>query len=105
MKKALYTGLLLLLSWAVSGQAAGLRLPEPNLSPCFASPLPYWKSTQPARELPRRNPSLLHEPPHMAFFCQLELHIEHRTRLPVKFRLGTVEYVDALEGKRSLPGF
>lgn len=37
---------------------------------------------------------------HYAFFCRLELKIEHATGFPVRFRLGDVEYVDRLEGKR-----
>jgi hypothetical protein len=37
---------------------------------------------------------------HFAFFCRLELKIEQATSFPVKFRLGNVEYVDRLEGKR-----
>ncbi len=37
---------------------------------------------------------------HLAFFCRLELKIEKTTKFPVKFRLGDVEYVDRLEGKR-----
>lgn len=37
-----------------------------------------------------------------AFFCRLEVQIEQRTRFPVRFRLGDVQYVDYLEGKRPL---
>lgn len=37
---------------------------------------------------------------HFAFFCRLELKIENTTKFPIKFRLGDVEYVDRLEGKR-----
>lgn len=36
-----------------------------------------------------------------AFFCRLEVQIERKTRFPVRFRLGDVNYVDYLEGKRS----
>jgi len=36
-----------------------------------------------------------------AFFCRLELKLEKKLRFPFKFRLGDVEYVDYLEGKRS----
>lgn len=35
-----------------------------------------------------------------AFFCRLEVQIERKTRFPVRFRLGDVNYVDYLEGKR-----
>lgn len=36
---------------------------------------------------------------HLGFFCKVELKIENKTQLPVKFRLGTVQYVDQLEQK------
>lgn len=36
----------------------------------------------------------------LAFFCKLEVKMEKAARFPVKFRLGDVEYVDRLEGKR-----
>ncbi|RMF00712.1 MAG: hypothetical protein D6772_05960 [Bacteroidetes bacterium] len=35
----------------------------------------------------------------LAFFCRLELKIENATRMPVRFRLGSSQYVDYLEGK------
>lgn len=46
------------------------------------------------------NPSLLIPKDHLAFFCLVELHLEKAARLPIKFRLGSVDYVDRLEGKR-----
>ena len=36
---------------------------------------------------------------HLAFFCRLEVRMEKATKMPVRFRLGTVDYVDRLEGK------
>jgi len=35
----------------------------------------------------------------LAFFCKIEVELEKATGLPVKFRLGSVPYVDRLEGK------
>ncbi len=35
----------------------------------------------------------------LAFFCRLEVRMEKATRIPVRFRLGDVQYVDYLEGK------
>lgn len=35
----------------------------------------------------------------LAFFCKIEVQLEKKTKFPVKFRLGTVDYVDYLEGK------
>ncbi len=37
----------------------------------------------------------------LGFFCKKEIQIQKAIKLPVKFRLGTVEYTDKLEGKNS----
>jgi len=37
----------------------------------------------------------------LAFFCKIEVKLEKATKMPVKFRLGSVDYVDYLEGKRA----
>lgn len=36
----------------------------------------------------------------LALFCKIEFKIEQKTKMPVRFRLGSVDYVDYLEGKR-----
>lgn len=36
----------------------------------------------------------------LAFFCKVEVKLEKAVKLPIKFRLGDVDYVDWLEGKR-----
>lgn len=35
----------------------------------------------------------------LAFFCKIEVQLDQQTAMPVRFRLGTVNYVDRLEGK------
>jgi hypothetical protein len=37
---------------------------------------------------------------HWGFFCAQELKLEKTIRFPLKMRLGSVEYVDRMEGKR-----
>ena len=36
----------------------------------------------------------------LAIFCKLEVKMEKIVKMPIKFRLGSVDYVDWLEGKR-----
>lgn len=35
----------------------------------------------------------------LGFFCKQELKLQNTTGIPFKFRLGSVQYVDYLEGK------
>lgn len=35
----------------------------------------------------------------LAFFCRLEVRMEKASRIPVKFRLGEVQYTERMEGK------
>ncbi|MEM6317978.1 MAG: hypothetical protein AAF960_09925 [Bacteroidota bacterium] len=37
----------------------------------------------------------------LAFFCKIEVQLEKAVKMPVKFRLGSVDYVDYLEGKKA----
>ena len=39
----------------------------------------------------------------LAFFCKKELQLEKLTKVPFRFRLGNIDYVDQLEGKSKAP--
>lgn len=76
---------------------------------------PLFSSATPARSMPLTMPAFpllaapvgksvasrpllcLQPTPPVAYFCRIEHQLGRRIALPVKFRLGTVEYVDRLE--------
>jgi hypothetical protein len=39
----------------------------------------------------------------LAFFCKKEIQMEKITKIPFRFRLGSIEDVDRLEGKHATP--
>ncbi len=70
----------------------------------------YLVKQRPFNLIPAQNkptiiaPSMLVSPTfycsNLAFFCRQEIKFEKITKIPFKFRLGSVQYVDYLEGKR-----
>lgn len=66
----------------------GLVINDQNRPPKFtvlSGNLPLHTATNYADQLP--------------FFCKIEFKMEQKTKIPVRFRLGSVDYVDRLEKK------
>ena len=94
------------------GQFNGLQIPalsSPNHShlnaPLLHQPLQIIEEVPQLAPSIRQalvtpNPAVNYHCPELAFFCRIEVELEKSAKLPVKFRLGDVQYVDWLEGKR-----
>lgn len=94
-KPGLFSAFLLMISGVCAGQGVSSR----------ALPGMTWKPALPAQFTPppKIRPVVLlpdNSADKLPFFCRLE-HCQSTSRggIPVKFRLGSVEYVDWLEGK------
>ncbi|MBK6937566.1 MAG: hypothetical protein IPH18_12265 [Chitinophagaceae bacterium] len=71
-----------------------LRLSKPNLQSCADSLAPK----EPALFLLKTLPQYYYTN-QSGFFCQKELQLDKITTVPIRFRLGSVEYVNWMEQK------
>lgn len=77
-------------------------LPPVKPSSTEEAPLAFnrFDILQSAATKPFNSSPLIYNYYELAFFCKIEVELEKSVQLPVKFRLGSVDYVDWLEGKR-----
>ena len=115
MNIRLVTPLLILLPFGLRAQAFRFSeqknpFEKANVNPSGKPPLLFQASALvPLPVLPGSKPST--PPPlillpnwsaeTLPFFCKIEHDFGQKNRLPIKFRLGSVEYVDRLEGKKN----
>lgn len=66
-------------------------LTEVSLPPALPSIMP--------QRLPQSTQLYQYNAADLAFFCRVEVKLERATKIPVRFRLGDVQYVDYLENK------
>lgn len=90
-------------TYALSAQStsAGISMSK---WPLQIRSLPYFFNVQ----LDKQKETLLLQSPNLilpdniatAFFCRMEVKAEKASKIPVLFRLGSVDYVEKMEGKR-----
>lgn len=88
-------------------QIAGKSLPEllkQEASPVFITRLNLLSSLNsgvgPYSRMPaRQRIPMAYQYNELGFFCKVEVQLEKHTRIPIKIRLGEVQYVERMEGK------
>jgi len=87
------------------GLSADVHAPKVDI-PAFSSldiqKIEQNSSIQSLMTTEEKSPDFLHSCysyKDLAFFCRIEVQLENTVKFPVKFRLGSVDYVDYLEGK------
>ena len=73
-----------------------VRIPTPDVR---EDPVPQTEDTDDTSMMKTRNTIQTYKPNHFGFFCRVESRIEKKSGIAPRFRLGSSEYVDMLEGK------
>lgn len=111
-KRELLMGAFLLLAQVAFAQLRVLPRQAPLDLSATTAPLPIpailaldgtdtLAAAPPPGGMPRAIP-LAYRFEELALFCRIEVRLERVTKIPVRFRLGSVDYVDYLEGKREV---
>ena len=92
----------LLFCTVIGGTSAFSQL----ISPLFKGNILIKKNTYSAPKVNNNvSPTMLVSPKfyssNLAFFCRQEIKFEKTTKIPLKFRLGSMQQVDYLEGKNN----
>lgn len=66
----------------------------------YYSKSPIFLKAVSLKALPLIHPSSIFSPKHLPFFCKIEYKIESQYKIPIKFRLGNLQYVNELEKKQ-----
>ena len=89
-----------------AAQSQGVKKPPVLLPSDSLNTLPIrlsavWHPSAGAAFAPSLSPGFYAA--HLGFFCQQEIKIEKTVKFPIKFRLGSVEACNYLEGKQVRP--
>jgi hypothetical protein len=94
----------LYLIMALSAKAQLKYMPEPTeVSKYFkqsSGPTTFQEKLDSLKQRPVKILPSDHYVRGLGFFCKKELQLEKATKIPFRFRLGSIDYTDQLEGKR-----
>ncbi len=85
---------------SAAAEAYMTALRYPLLYPTPAVQRPTNEASVGGKQAPSLGSLLRQQAMPEAFFCKLELKIDKAAKMNCRFRLGSVDYVDYLEGKR-----
>lgn len=114
MKNFLLTAVLSIFFLPAFSQVTGLRYDNAQMSVVKQARFdyPFWKPTdfkpeyyQPTMPVVMAASILqAYRTQNLPMFCRIESNLEKSSGLPIKMRLGSVDYVDMLERKRAWTG-